>query len=109
MWATADESPEQVIDLYRRVIAFADETVAPLDRDAPATVPWWREPDTTVHALLVHMAVETARHLGHIDILREQVDGSRGLRDGVSNLPDVDDQWWADYVTRLRELAERSG
>lgn len=108
MWATADESPEQVLDLYRRVITFADETVAPLPPDAPATVPWWRQPETTVHALLVHMAVETARHLGHIDILRERVDGSRGLRDGVSNLPDVDAAWWDAYVERLRAIAERS-
>jgi uncharacterized damage-inducible protein DinB len=109
MWATADESPQQVLDLYRRAVAFADETVAPLPLDAPATVPWWREPQTTVHHLLVHMAVETARHAGHLDILREQVDGSRGLRDGMTNLPDVDEQWWHDYVARLRDLAERSG
>lgn len=108
MWATADESPEQMLDTYRRVTAFADETVAPLALDAPAHVPWWGTPDTTVHTLLVHMAVETARHLGHLDILREQADGGRGLRDGISNLPDHDEQWWADYVARLRDLAEHS-
>ena len=108
MWATADESPEQVLDLYRRVTAFADETIGPLAADAPASVSWWREPDTDLHALLVHMAVETARHVGHMDILREQLDGARGLRDGGTNLPDVDDAWWQGYVENLRELAERA-
>ncbi|MGZ0145667.1 mycothiol transferase [Kribbella sp. WER1] len=28
--------------------------------------------------ILTHMLEETARHLGHLDILREQLDGSRG-------------------------------
>src|SRR5512139_2491380 len=30
MWATAEESPAEILDLYRRVTAFADETVDPL-------------------------------------------------------------------------------
>ena len=64
MWATEDESPAEVIDLYRRVIAFADETIEPLALDAPASVPWWGTPETDLHTLLVHMAVETARHAG---------------------------------------------
>ncbi len=108
MWATEDESPAQVLDLYRRVTAFADETVEPLGLDAPASVPWWRTSETDLHTLLVHMGVETARHLGHLDILREQLDGARGLLDGISNLPDVDAAWWEDYVSRLRDIAERS-
>lgn len=28
--------------------------------------------------ILTHMIEETARHLGHIDVIREQLDGSRG-------------------------------
>ena len=81
MWATADESPTEVIALYRGVIAFADETIEPLALDAPAHVPWWRDSDTDLHHLLVHMAVETARHAGHLDILRELVDGATGDHD----------------------------
>lgn len=108
MWATERESPAEVLDVYRRVTAFADETIEPLTLDTPATVPWWREPDTDLHTLLVHMAVETARHAGHLDILRERLDGASGLRDGVTNLPDVDAAWWEAYVERLRTIAERS-
>jgi hypothetical protein len=32
----------------------------------------------TVRWVLVHMIEETARHAGHLDILREQIDGSTG-------------------------------
>jgi len=108
MWATADESPAEILDRYQRVIAFADETIEPLPLDAPGSVPWWNPPETDLHALLVHMAVETARHAGHADILREQLDGARGLRDGNSNLPDVDAAWWDAYVAKLRGIAEAS-
>ena len=109
MWATEDESARQILDLYRRVTAFADETIEPLPLDAPATVPWWRTPETELHTLLVHRAVETARHAGHLDILREQLDGALGLLPSVPNLPDVDTAWWDAYVTRLRAIAERFG
>ena len=36
------------------------------------------EYDFTLRWVLVHMLEETARHLGHIDILRELVDGRTG-------------------------------
>ncbi len=108
MWATADESPGQIVDLYRRVRAWADQNIADLPLDAPARVPWWQPPETTLHRLLVHMTVETARHAGHLDILRETLDGRRGLLEAATNLPDVDDAWRAAYVARLRGLAERA-
>ena len=82
--------------------------VDPLPVDTGAHVPWWRTPDTDLHTLLVHMAVETARHAGHLDILREQLDGARGLRADWSNVPDVDEAWWEAYVMKLRGIAERS-
>jgi hypothetical protein len=31
-----------------------------------------------MHWVLLHMIEETARHAGHADILREQIDGSTG-------------------------------
>jgi uncharacterized damage-inducible protein DinB len=106
MWATADESPAQVTDLYRRVAAHADATIEALPLDAPAHVPWWREPDATLGLLLVHVVAETARHAGHADVVRETIDGERGLRPGNTNLPDGDDAWWSAYVARLRQVAE---
>ena len=72
-------------------------------------MPWWNPPETTLFRLLVHVIAETARHAGHIDILRETVDGQRGVSAAFPNLPDVDEAWWAGYVARLRDVAERSG
>lgn len=105
MWATADESPEQIVGLYRKAQSWADATIAELPLDAPAHVPWWRPQETTLHRLLVHMIAETARHAGHMDILRESIDGERGLLAAVPNLPDVDEDWWRAYVARLRDIA----
>jgi len=109
MWATETESPAEIVDRYRRAQSHADAVIESLPLDAPARVPWWDPPDTTLQRLLIHMIAETARHAGHMDILRETVDGHRGLLEPVPNLPDVDDSYWAAYVARLRDIAERSG
>lgn len=37
-----------------------------------------RLPDTTLRWILVHLLEETARHVGHADILRELIDGRTG-------------------------------
>ena len=39
LWATADESREQIIDLYHRAWAHADATIDALELDAPAAFP----------------------------------------------------------------------
>src|SRR3989442_1698156 len=41
MWATADESRERIVGLYRRVWAHADATIDALALDAVGRVPWW--------------------------------------------------------------------
>jgi uncharacterized damage-inducible protein DinB len=109
MWATADEPVDQILGLYRRATAEANAVIDELELDATAHVPWWEPPDTTLHRLLVHMIAETARHAGHMDILRETVDGRLGLLEAVPNLPDVDEEWWRAHVHRLRAIADASG
>ncbi len=109
MFATADEARDDIIALYQRANAHADATIGALSLDDTGTVPWW--PDdvnpVTLHWILVHMIAETNRHLGHADIVREQIDGEVGHRSGVDNLPDVDADWWAAYVERV-EVTARS-
>lgn len=41
MWATADESPAEVIGLYRRAWAHSDATIGALALDAMGRVPHW--------------------------------------------------------------------
>jgi hypothetical protein len=38
----------------------------------------WRTEPVTLRWILFHLTEETARHNGHIDILRELADGARG-------------------------------
>jgi Protein of unknown function (DUF664) len=110
MWATADESRDDVVDLYRRAWAHTDATIDTLDLDAVGHVPWWspERSEVTLHQILIHVIAETHRHAGHADIVRELIDGSAGLRDGVSNLPDVDADWWVAYRERLEVAARRA-
>ncbi|ROQ64909.1 uncharacterized protein DUF664 [Rathayibacter sp. PhB152] len=105
MWATADESREQVVEQYRRVWAHSDATVAALDLDAPGVVPWWTTRDVTLHRILVHLTAETHRHAGHADIVRELIDGRVGLRTPGDNLPPVPGEWWPEHVARLEAVA----
>jgi hypothetical protein len=44
-----------------------------------------------------------------MDILRERIDGERGLLPEISNLPREPETWWQAHVARLREIAENSG
>ncbi len=107
MYARADETREDILALYRRATAHADATIAELALDATGTVPWWPADvnPVTLHWIIVHMIAETNRHAGHADILRERIDGSTGHREGVGNLPDVDDGWWPTYVERVEQAA----
>ncbi|MFG3700833.1 DinB family protein [Micromonospora sp. NPDC047620] len=41
MWATADETREEIVGLYRRAIAHADTTIAALALNEVGRVPWW--------------------------------------------------------------------
>ena len=108
MWATAEESREQIVDLYHRAWAHADATIDALPLDTVGVVPWWpserREP--TLHRVLIHMIAETERHAGHADIVRELIDGSVGIRADHSNLPDRDAAWWRIYHARVEQAAK---
>jgi uncharacterized damage-inducible protein DinB len=105
-YATENETAAGLLGLYRRVCAFADETIEGLPLDAPGRVPWWpaERADVTLLRVLVHVLDELARHAGHADILREQVDGDAGLTAAHPNIPDLD---WPAYVAKLDALAER--
>lgn len=110
MWATADESRDEIVGLYRKVWAHSDETIAALPLDAIGRVPWWPadRAEVTLHRILIHMIAETHRHAGHADIVRELIDGRVGLREGNDNMAPVDDSWWASYRERLERVAMNS-
>ena len=111
MWATAEESREQIAGLYHRVWAHSDATIEVLPLDAIGQVPWWppERREVTLHRILAHMIAETQRHAGHADIVRELIDGAAGLQAGKDNLPPGDQAWWASHRSRLERVAREAG
>lgn len=64
---------------YRASCRQLNELVAPLGLDTPSAGKLsWREEPVTLRWVLFHLIEETARHNGHIDILRELADGVTG-------------------------------
>jgi uncharacterized damage-inducible protein DinB len=108
MWATADQSRQDIVELYHRVWVHSDATIEALPLDALGHVPWWpaERSEVTLHRILVHMIAETDRHVGHADIVREMIDGAVGLRAGVDNMAPGDEQWWARYRDQLEGAAK---
>jgi hypothetical protein len=110
MWAPADQSREQLLDLYQRVGEHADATIDALDLDATGHVPWWPQERAavTLHQILVHMVAEMNRHAGHADILREQIDSAAGVNRRNASMPDHDADWWAAYRARVEQAAQEA-
>lgn len=71
-----DETTESIVELYRDEVerSQAIATAAGLDEVAKDS----RREGKTMRWILLHMIEEVARHLGHADIIRENLDGSTG-------------------------------
>ena len=109
MWATAEESREEIVGLYQRSWKHAEATFAALPLGAIGRVPWWpaERSEVTLHQILVHMIAETNRHAGHADIVRELIDGSAGLREGNDSLAG-DPSQREEYRARLEQVAKEA-
>lgn len=105
LWATEDETRDQIIGFYRRTWEHADATINELPLDAPGHVPWWPEPhaDTNLFAVMVHVLGESSRHAGHADILREGLDGRTGLRAEHEN--QIDEEARAAHCATIERAA----
>ncbi|GGV66622.1 hypothetical protein GCM10010277_74560 [Streptomyces longisporoflavus] len=74
-----DETTESLLAAYDQAIRRCNEIIhACDDLDRPGARSLRETPPPTMRWILVHMIEETARHAGHADILREQIDGSVG-------------------------------
>ncbi|MFE0136377.1 DinB family protein [Streptomyces sp. NPDC059037] len=110
MWATADESREFIVELYRRAWAHADATLDALDLDTIGKVPWWPSgrDEVTLHHAVVRVIADTHRHAGHADIVRELIDGAVGMNEGNDSMPSNDKAWWENHRDRLERVARES-
>ncbi|WP_460106804.1 DinB family protein [Streptomyces sp. YKOK-J1] len=78
MWIAPDETTDRIVALYGRARAAADRMLAGLPLDTLGR-PAWRDESVSLRWTLVHMTTETARHAGHMDIVRELIDGATGV------------------------------
>ncbi|MGH3425102.1 MAG: DinB family protein [Nocardioidaceae bacterium] len=67
-----------VVSGYRDQIAASDAVLADLDLGAPTAHPV-HDFHPNVRWVVLHMIEETARHNGHLDLLREMADGVTGV------------------------------
>ncbi|MEV7559385.1 DinB family protein [Streptomyces sp. NPDC048331] len=108
LWATEDETRDQIVAFYRRTWEHADATIEALPLDAPGHVPWWPAPhaDTNLFAVMVHVLGESVRHTGQADILREGLDGRTGLR--AEHETGIDEEARAAHRAKVERAARES-
>ncbi|WP_042381481.1 DinB family protein [Streptacidiphilus melanogenes] len=73
------ETTADLLAFYDRACAAANAVIVSTDLDATGTS--WSGAEVSMRWVLVHMIEETARHAGHVDILRELLDGMTGDHD----------------------------
>jgi uncharacterized damage-inducible protein DinB len=67
-----------LLDEYARQCAVSNEIVAASSLDACGQNPDYGADGLNLRWILLHMVEEVARHVGHMDVIREQLDGAKG-------------------------------
>ena len=83
-WASDPMTGAEAIETYKREIARSDEVLRRIDFDA---LPRWRPPASVFEApplpngreVVFRVLAETSVHAGHLDIMRELIDGHQNL------------------------------
>lgn len=78
--ASPDETVDGLVQAYRDAVAHANRVIAACDDlESAAARPTTTPKDApSMRWALAHMIEETGRHAGHLDILRELIDGATG-------------------------------
>ncbi|WNV85480.1 DinB family protein [Umezawaea sp. Da 62-37] len=71
-----DETTDGIVAFYGRARAASDSVIADHEPDSLGTA--WYGDRVSLRYTLIHMIEETARHAGHMDVVRELLDGSVG-------------------------------
>jgi uncharacterized damage-inducible protein DinB len=73
-----DRPLAELLDEYARQCAVSDEIVAASSLDTLGRSAEYGADGLTLRWILLHMLEEVARHVGQMDVLREQLDGTTG-------------------------------
>ncbi len=68
----------QLLDAYTAQCAVSDEIIAAHSLDDTGRNTDYPDGGATLRWMVLHMLEETARHAGHLDLIRELLDGQKG-------------------------------
>jgi len=68
----------QLLEEYERQCAVSNEIIAAHSLDQAGKHPDFRSAAASLRWMVIHMVEETARHAGHLDAIRELLDGRKG-------------------------------
>ncbi|MGN9783989.1 DinB family protein [Nonomuraea sp. ZG12] len=68
----------RLLEEYERQCAVSNEIVAAHSMDDVGKHPDFRSAQASLRWMLIHMVEETGRHAGHLDVIRELIDGEKG-------------------------------
>lgn len=101
LYAKPEETSDDLIAAYRATSAAADAAIEELGLDAVGA--HWSGDAVSMRSMVLTVLVDTSRHAGHSDILRELIDGSTGNRDAPSGFyGGADEEYRTAYLARVR-------
>ena len=101
MYAKPDETAEGIVASYRAATAAADRSIADLDLDA--TGRHHLGIAVSLRWMLLTVLLDTARHAGHADVVRELIDGAAGHYREWTGVAPIDDQEYRQtFLARVR-------
>jgi len=106
MWATPDEPPAELIAAYRRACDAAARTIDELDLNAEGK----HHSGVTVSLrwMILNILLDTTRHAGHADVVREALDGRVGLNPVLTNTVGTEDEeFWRMFRARMSGEIDR--
>ncbi|MFH9265974.1 DinB family protein [Streptomyces sp. NPDC017546] len=71
-----DETTADILAFYARARAAADAAIRETDLETTGTA--WNGRTVSMRWVLIHMLEDVVRHAGHMDIVRELIDGATG-------------------------------
>jgi hypothetical protein len=104
MWATPDESTEELVAAYRRACDAAGRTIEELDLDTPGK--HHSGGTVSLRSMILTVLLDTTRHTGHADVVREMIDGRVGSHPGDAMVTD-DEEHLGMYRARITGELDR--
>ena len=101
MYAKPEETTDDLIADYRATSVAADTVIEDLDLDAEGR--HWSGDTVSLRSMVLAVLVDTVRHAGQSDIMRELIDGATGDRRSPSGFyGTADEEYRLAYLARVR-------